>query len=326
MQEHQMASARERKGALTSSSDLLAGADVSLKTTGLQKDAQEPRRSVFDSAIVRLVLLVGAIRSTQLGWVALITRALHTDVRDLFSLPVWVLLPWLPLATVSAFLVYWIGVHLMERREVRELALVDAARYLPIGALGAFILFAAIICLLWVQGWATYVGYAGSKSIASAAMIFLAGVTFEELIYRGAIFRIVEEGFGTTVALALSGLLFGLSHLGNNAATLASALSIAVAGGITFGLIYTLTRSLWLPIGVHFGWNFAQGALFGAPVSGYQLQGALRFSFSGPTWVTGGVFGPEASIYTIVFGIVFALGFGELVRRRGHWTPVRFRL
>lgn len=294
--------------------------------TGIHKNAQEPRRSVFDSAIVRLVLLVGAIRSMQLVWVALITRALNSDVRGLFSLPVLVLLPWLLLAIVSAFLVYWIGVRLMERREVRELALADAARYLPLGAFGGVILFALIICILWAQGWANYEGYAGSKGIATAAFIFAAGVSFEELIYRGAIFRIVEQSLGTSAALALSALLFGLSHLGNNAATLASVLSIAVAGGVTFGLTYTLTRSLWLPIGVHFGWNFTQGALFGATVSGYELHGAFRFSFAGPTLFTGGAFGPEASIYTTVFGILCAFGLGELARRRGLWTRSRFRL
>lgn len=293
---------------------------------GLHKNAQEPGRSVIDSAIVRLVLFVGAIRSIQLGWVALITRALDTEVRGLFSLPVLTLLPWLLIAMVSAVVLYWIGVRLMERREVHELAFADAVRYLPLGAIGGFLLFATIICVLWAQGWATYEGYTGSQGITTAALIFAAGVTFEELIYRGAIFRILEETLGTTAALALSALLFGVSHLGNNAATLASALSIAVAGGITFGLTYTLTRSLWLPIGVHFGWNFTQGALFGAAVSGYQLHGAFRFSFSGPTWVTGGPFGPEASIYTTLFGILFAFGFGELARRRGLWTPVRFRL
>jgi uncharacterized protein len=296
------------------------------KNEGNPQNSQKPQRSVFDSAIIRLVLLVGAIRSTQLGWVVLITRMLHTEVRGLFSLPVLALLPWLLMAIVSAFLVYWIGVRLMERREVLELAWVDAACYLPVGAIGGFIVFAAIICVLWAQGWATYEGYAGSKDITTAALIFAAGVTFEELIYRGAIFRIVEESLGTTAALALSALLFGLSHLGNYAATLASAVSIAVAGGITFGLTYTLTRSLWLPIGVHFGWNFTQGALFGAAVSGYQLHGAFRFSFSGPAWATGGAFGPEASIYTTAFGILFAFGFGELARRRRLWTPLRFRL
>ena len=123
------------------------------KMTAVHKNTQEPGRSVFDSAIIRLVSLVGAIRLTQLGWVAFITRALDTEVRGLFSWPALALLPWLLPAIGSAFLVYWIGVRLMERREVHELAWADAACYLPLGTIGGFFLFAAIICVLWAQGW-----------------------------------------------------------------------------------------------------------------------------------------------------------------------------
>jgi hypothetical protein len=95
------------------------------------EDAQSRWRSAFDSAIVRLVLLAGAIRSAQLGWVALIAHVFDTELRGLFSKPVFALLPWLLGAIASAFLVYWIGVRLLERREVSELALAGAARYLP---------------------------------------------------------------------------------------------------------------------------------------------------------------------------------------------------
>lgn len=296
--------------------------------TGLRKaeNAQGFGQSVFDLAIVRLILLAGALQSARIGWAVLIARVFDVKLRDLFSEPLFALLPWLLGAILSAFLLYWSGVRLSENREVRELALRDAVCYLPAGLMGGFILFGVVICVLWVQGFATYQGYAGSREIPTAVLIFAAGVTFEELIYRGAIFRIAEESVGTTAALALSALLFGLSHLGNNAATLASALSIAVAGGIVFGLTYTLTRSLWLPIGIHFGWNFTQGALFGTAVSGYHLHGVFRLNLSGPVLATGGAFGPEASIYTTVFGIGFALGLGELARRRGLWIPLRFRL
>src|SRR5215469_8053483 len=135
--------------------------------TGVYKaeDAQSGWRSAFDSAIIRLVLLASAIRSVQLGWVALIAHVFDTEVRGLFSKPVFALLPWLLGAIASAFLVYWIGVRLMERRKVSELALTDAPRYLPLGVIGGVILFGTIICVLWAQGWATYHGYTGSMGI-----------------------------------------------------------------------------------------------------------------------------------------------------------------
>src|SRR5215469_12227338 len=116
--------------------------------TGVYKaeDGQSRWWSAFDSALIRLVLLAGVIRSVQLGWVALITHVFDTDIRGLFSKPVFALLPWLLGAIASAFLVYRIGVRLMERREVTELSLAGAARYLPLGVIGGLILFSAIIC------------------------------------------------------------------------------------------------------------------------------------------------------------------------------------
>lgn len=287
---------------------------------------QKPRKSAFDFAIVRLLLLAGVIRSLELGWVALITRALNVRVPDLFSEPVFALLPWLLAAIVTAFLAYWLGVRLMEQRQVTELRCSGAARDLTLGVIGGLVLFGAVIGLLWARGHVAYEGYAGWTELPSATLLFAAGVIFEELIYRGAIFRVMEESLGTTIALALSALIFGLSHLTNHAATLASALSIAVTGGIAFALAYAVTRSLWLPIGLHFGWNFTQGAMFGAAVSGYPLHGAFRFTLSGPTLVTGGAFGPEASIYTTVFGVLFALGLGGLAHHRNLWAPLRLRL
>jgi len=281
--------------------------------------------SIFDLAISRLVLLAGAVLLAQVAWITLITRALNATVNDLFTKPAVVLLPWLAPATLSAFLIYWLGVRLLERRKVGELALADAPLYLTVGAIGGFILFGMVMSVLWAGRWVAYDGYAGLTNVAATLLIFAAGATFEELIYRGAIFRIVEESLGTMIALTLSAILFGASHLGNTAATMASALSIAVAGGMVFGLAYTLTRSLWLPIGLHFGWNFAQGGMFGAAVSGHPVRGLLKFTLSGPSFVTGGAFGPEASIYTTIFGVIVATALGVVAYRRGQWTPLRFR-
>ena len=90
------------------------------RMTGVYKaeDAKSRWRSWFDSAIIRLVLLAGAIRSVQLGWIALIAHVFDTEVRGLFSKPIFALLPWILWAIPSAFLVYSVGVRLMERRKV----------------------------------------------------------------------------------------------------------------------------------------------------------------------------------------------------------------
>src|SRR5215469_4717747 len=283
------------------------------------------RRSVLKLAVTRLVLLAGIVQVTEFGCIALITYALETPVRDLFSKPLAALLPFVVPAILAAFAVYWLGVRIIEKRRVRELALDQAFSYFALGAGTGFLLFGSVFGTLWDKGYATYEGYLGLDELPSAALIFAANVVFEELVFRGAIFRIVEDSLGTTLALAVSALLFGLSHLANNGATLVSALSVAVAGGITFGLTYTLTKSLWLPMGIHFGWNFTQGAVFGSAVSGYEPRGALKFRLAGPSLVTGGAFGPEASVYTILFAIILAAGLCTLAYRRGRWIKLHFQ-
>jgi membrane protease YdiL (CAAX protease family) len=89
---------------------------------------------------------------------------------------------------------------------------------------------------------------------------------------------------------------------------------------------YAATRTLWVPIGLHFGWNFAAAGIFGTEVSGNgTAQGLLDGVVSGPALLTGGDFGPEASLYSVAFGVVLTVVFMWLARRRGHVVPRRRR-
>jgi hypothetical protein len=116
-----------------------------------------------------------------------------------------------------------------------------------------------------------------------------------------------------------------LLHAGNHGATTASTLAIALEAGILLAAAYVLTRSLWLPIGLHFGWNFTEGGIFGAAVSGGKSHGLIATSFSGPDWLTGGAFGPEASVPAVVLCVITAMILLVLAIRRGEWKPMRFR-
>jgi membrane protease YdiL (CAAX protease family) len=75
---------------------------------------------------------------------------------------------------------------------------------------------------------------------------------------------------------------------------------LAAAGlflaGMFLAFAYTRTRQLWLPIGLHIGWNFFEGTVFGFPVSGLGLSGIIEHSVNGPVQFTGGAFGPEAGL------------------------------
>ena len=137
-------------------------------------------------------------------------------------------------------------------------------------------------------------------------LILIGGAIQEEVIFRALLFRRLERSFGTWIALAVSATLFGLIHLSNPNGSLVSALAIAAAGGLLITGIYILTRSLWWAIGVHLGWNYFEGPVFGTQVSGHNLSGLLSSTLSGPAAWSGGSFGPEAGLPCII--IIAAFG------------------
>jgi len=99
--------------------------------------------------------------------------------------------------------------------------------------------------------------------------------------------------------------------LGNPNATWVSAAGIFFAG-IYLAYGYIRTRQLWLPIGLHIGWNFFEGVVFGFPVSGLDIYALLRIKVSGPELWTGGAFGPEAGLIvlpSILLGVIFIYWF-----------------
>jgi membrane protease YdiL (CAAX protease family) len=218
--------------------------------------------------------------------------------------------------------VYSSLVRAFEKREVTELSARDAPGGLGSGTAIGVGLFSFVILVLWLLGVADIavstpitVPYAVLLGAASAAV-------GEELLVRGAIFRILEDSFGTWVALLVSAAIFGGLHAANPGATVFSACAVALEAGLLLALAYVATRSLWLPIGLHFGWDVAESALFGSTESGNNFTGILHTATAGPQILTGGAFGPEASIVAIAACAAAAAAFGIVAFRRGHWKRV----
>ena len=219
----------------------------------------------------------------------------------------------------------WV-VRRTERRDPVEAAVRGAAAGLGRGALIGAGLFAAVIANIAFLGDYRVEGL-GSVSGAVALIGFMAAAAVtEELIFRGVLFRIVEERAGTWGALALTALVFGLSHLLNPHAGLWGAVAVAIEAGGMLAAAYAATRTLWVPIGLHFGWNFAEGGIFGTEVSGKGTwKGLLDGVTSGSDLVTGGAFGPEAGLYSVIGGALVMTAFLWLAHRRGNLVPRRRR-
>jgi len=230
------------------------------------------------------------------------------------------------LAGVLLLLLYAALVRVFERRGPSELALRPGAGLAVAGAAGGFLLFALVLAALFGLGLARWGGGGDTAQVAPLAIAAVFAAVGEELAIRGGVFRVLEEGLGSLAALILSASLFGLLHAANRGATPVSTAAIAVEAGLLLGAAYMATRNLWLPIGLHFGWNFTEGGIFGAAVSGGRSHGVWPISLRGPELLSGGGFGPEASLVAMAAGLVAALALLAVAVRRGEWRPLRLRL
>ena len=222
--------------------------------------------------------------------------------------------------------VYRLLVGWTEKRKASELLVSRAPGGFIGGAVLGAGLFCAVYAVLYALGIASFKGLGMTDGLALAFALSLLAGFGEEMVFRGVVFRLFEEGFGTTVAVLLSGALFGAIHAGNPGATLASSAAIAIEAGVLLAAAYALTRSLWLPIGLHFAWNFTEGGIFGAAVSGHGSKSLLSVPLRGPDYLTGGAFGPEASIVAVCVCTTAAIVMLVLAAQRGEWKPLRFRL
>jgi membrane protease YdiL (CAAX protease family) len=274
---------------------------------------------------------VGAVRLFIMGFILLValgfTLAFHYEVGVKHLSPVADFAATLGL-TLGLLGLYAVLVRLFEGRWPQELAPRSALGRLAAGVAIGFGLFSIVYAVFTLMGVATWQGYNGFSGAPAMLLLAITAGIGEELLFRGVVFRILEESLGTTVALIASAALFGLMHAGNPGATTVSTLAIALEAGVMLAAAYTWSRSLWLPIGIHLAWNFTEGGIYGAAVSGGKSVGIIgvTLSKSASTLITGGAFGPEASVVAIAICLAAGAAFLIATLRAGHWRKASFRL
>ena len=182
-----------------------------------------------------------------------------------------------------------------------------------IGIAITFVMMGLVYLAETAAGWLTFESFAwqtepvanvlGGVSIFFVAFIFVGWN--EELLSRGYHLQTLASGTNMFWGIVISSSVFGLAHLGNPNATWTSAAGIFFAG-IFLAYGYLRTGQLWLSIGLHIGWNFFEGVVFGFPVSGLDIYRLIRHQIQGPEIWTGGAFGPEAGLIVLP-----ALGIGS---------------
>ena len=180
--------------------------------------------------------------------------------------------------------------------------------------------------LLGVARFSPAPGAAGRTVLSGVFLLLLLGVAAadEELVFRGYPFQRLLELAGPVIAVILASVLFGAAHLRNPSQSWISILNTALVG-VLLAICYLRTRALWLPLGIHFAWNFVQGFVLGFPVSGIVFPGGIfQAKNSGPAYLSGGAYGPEGSILSL--GVIAAGTVYFFVSRRFFTTSEMQRL
>jgi membrane protease YdiL (CAAX protease family) len=272
-------------------------------------------RRIADFPLVAMLIAV-AVFVLALAASILIARLLppmDKTVGDLAKAAISIGLIW----TAYKLVIRHLGEHPRD-----DLPLAEAPKGLGLGLVFGFLLFTLVVGVAAIADVYNIVGEGGAGALVSAliATAILPGF-MEEMLFRGILFRWLEEFGGSWFALALTSAVFGAGHIFNPNATALSAFAIALEAGVLLGAAYMLTRNLWMPMGLHAAWNFTQGEIFDVPVSGLDSHGLVEAQLSGPQILSGGAFGLEASLIAMIIAtaagvalVVLAVRQGELAR------------
>ena len=223
---------------------------------------------------------------------------------------------------VAAIFLYIGWGRIIERREVTELSTPGMGREWAFGALvGAGLYTGSAVVLMLLGIYKVEGAEPPVFLLPNLAMAIKSGI-FEELLFRGILFRSTETMFGSWIAILVSSAVFGLVHLMNPDATLGGAIYICIEAGLLLAAAYLVTRRLWICMGFHMGWNYFQSAVFSGVVSGSVTDpGLLKATIEGPELLTGGSFGMEHSVVALLLctttGVILLL----IAIRRGHLMP-----
>ncbi len=254
--------------------------------------------------ITRIVIGVLVITAVYMG-----CRLLVFDAAQIVKLPVDAVnffvevIP--PFFVVFVYVVLY-GVY--EHRYVHELSTKTMGLNLFFGLFWGVVLQMLVFLVLALFADMKILSVNNVMSMLPAFSLAFSAAVFEEIVCRGVLFRLLEEKLGSYIAIVVSALIFGMLHMANPGASIWIALALALQAGVLLSVAYVYSRSLWFPIAIHFAWNFVQSGIFGANLSGNEMNVSLLTThIEGSEWVTGGVFGIETSVQATVVCLIMSI-------------------
>jgi len=225
-----------------------------------------------------------------------------------------------------ALLSYILLFRFYEKRTITELSLKGFWKNAVIGFLTGFILQSLLILIIYMTGGYSIIRVNPISFLLPAFTTALTAGFVAEIIIRGVIFRLTEENLGTVITLIIFTLLFAVLHSNSKGATFLSVLSTSIQAGFLLSAAFVFSRSLWLPIFLHFAWDFTEPGIYGAINPGNAIDKSLFTSeIIGPKLLTGGELGPQNSIQSAILCLMAGLLFLLLAERKNHFIKPYWR-
>ena len=207
---------------------------------------------------------------------------------------------------------YIVLFRLYDKRRIHELSSATFGRYAIIGSLAGVVMQALFIFVIWLAGTYVIINVNVVSTIVTPFAFALTAGFIAELIMIGVVFRLLEEQMGTVISLATFIILFTILHINIKGANLVSVGATAMQAGFMLPAAFVFSRSLWFPIFLHFGWDFAEPGIFGGINPSTSLtHGLFTSKITGNILVTGGTNGPQDSLSSLILctllGCVFVL-------------------
>lgn len=268
-------------------------------------------------SLLATIFLSPQERRLRAGWRLLLQTALYLVLAILFTIIASVLGLGIGtlgiLSEILDFLAVLASVYIarrwLDRRSLESLGLKFSVQSLIdiLAGIGiSFLQMGFIYVAMFLLGWIAFKGFAWNfdpiniviAGVINFFIIFIVVGFKEEILSRGYHLQTIASGINLFWGVMISSAIFGLLHLANPNATWISAAGIFFAG-LYLAYAYIRTQQLWLSIGLHIGWNFFEGVVFGFPVSGLDIYPLIRIDVHGPQIWTGGAFGPEAGLIVL---------------------------
>ena len=255
--------------------------------------------------IILLIVLIEWLRSALLD-----KTSLSNDIKALI-----VGVAEASIATIGYIFIF----TLYEKRRIDELRAELFVKSASIGFLSGVLLQSLFILFIYLGGTYSVVSINPSSVLIKPFAFALTAGFVAEVVLIGILFRLLEQQIGTAMSLIAFIVLFGILHINVEGATTISIAATAMQAGLLLPAAYAFSRNLWLPIFLHFGWDFAEPGIFGGINPSSSLnQGLLTTKIAGNSLLTGGITGPQNSLSSLVLCLALGLVFLLLAKRRNN--------